>query len=71
VRVAFAGDLWNANNATAFTLRIRAVGSGGCTVDLQGIVEISFDTTSELFFHWRHFWDSDWNMPQLQGQCQK
>ena len=54
--VQYPGDLWNADGRTAFTLRIRAVSAGGCTVDLQGIVKMTYNTTSNLITSWEHFY---------------
>jgi len=64
-------DLWSGGNMIATQLRIRAVSTNGCTIDLQGILQVGFNTSNGLINEWLHFYDSDWNGPQLYGQCGK
>jgi len=62
-------ELWSGNNEVAFQATVRAVGKGGCQINLQGIIVIKFDSMLKIN-EWNHYFDEDFVYPQLHGKCQ-
>lgn len=49
--------------------QIRTVNTGGCKVDLQGIVSLGYDPAANLFTRWDFHYDYVWENRTLYGKC--
>jgi hypothetical protein len=65
----YPGELYSSPNRTSFPLHVRAVGAGGCSTSVQGIVHMSYDGAADAILRWEHFYDADYVTPMLAGKC--
>ena len=65
----YPGPFFSSNNRSAFTLQIRTVSTGGCKVDLNGIVSIHYDEATDKLSSWQHHYDAVWDAVTLTGRC--
>ena len=65
----YPGELFSSPNRTSFALHIRAVGAGGCSTSVQGIVHLAYDAAADAILKWEHFYDADYVTPMLAGKC--
>ena len=65
----YPGPFFSSNNRSAFTLQIRTVSTGGCKVDLNGIVSVHYDEATDKLSSWQHHYDAVWDAVTLTGRC--